>query len=199
MREALDQSLGERLIAVARSASTIVDERVSLLEPNDDDLRIVKRTKQKLTALCEASEVERILILRAKDASVLVDSRSMLKVGDQYPRASFDESEINLTRKAQSVSSMLFQGERGRWYKSSYSPLGKDAIITVHAPARFFSSIDQLHKTIVSTVLLGLLALILLAFYSAKRVTIPLLQLTEAAQEIGKGNLQTKIPSGGPE
>jgi len=198
MRHALDKSLGQNLIAIARSSATIIDDRVALLEKGDDELRIVKRTQKKIAALITASEVERILILSKSPFTILVDSSEKLQIGDDYSRASFDQLELEQTTQGKSVASTLFQGTQGRWYKSAYAPLGKNAVVVVHAPAGFFNAIDQLRTLLLTSLVSGLIILLILSLISARRVTIPLSKLTEAAEDIGKGKLQTPIPKGGP-
>lgn len=198
LRRALDNSLGKNLIAIAQSAATIIDPKIALLEKGDDELRMTRRTRQKLKAFMAASNVQRILILNRRTFSVLVDSEQILLVGDDYSRSRFDQHELDKSSRGTSIASVLFRGTEGRWYKSAYSPLGDDALIVVHAPAEFFSVIDQLRTWLLGSVIAGSLILILLAFISARRVTIPLSRLTEAAEEIGKGRLKTSVPTTGP-
>ena len=94
MRTSLDRSLAKRLIASAQVASTIIESRVSLLEPGDEELRLAKRTQQKISALLEAAELERIIVFKTDEKSVLIDSRQTLRIGDPYPRAMFDLEEL---------------------------------------------------------------------------------------------------------
>ena len=50
-------------------ASTIIEARVSLLEPGDEELRIAKRTQQKVSALLKAAELERIIVFKTDEKS----------------------------------------------------------------------------------------------------------------------------------
>ena len=198
MRSALDRSLARRLIASAKVASTIIESRVSLLEPGDEELRIAKRTQQKVSALLEAAELERIIVFKADEKSVLIDSRQTLRIGDPYPRAMFDLEELERASIGESIASVLFRGIEGRWYKSAYSPHGEDMIIAVHAQATFFDALDNTRRVLIAITVIALVLLVALAFASASRVTVPLQNLSAAAEKIGRGHLEQEIPQKGP-
>jgi signal transduction histidine kinase len=205
VRRALEESLGERLIAVAEAAATIAEERVLVLERGDDASRVARSSQKKLEDLIAATGVERILIVTwtPERAQTLVDSKGELKIGDEYLRARFDRSELERVGRGESAASVLFKGVEGRWYKTGYAPLatpGKSvqAAVVVNAPARFFDAIDELRTTLVAIAVLGFLALAALASASARRVSIPLQRLSAAAERIGEGRLDAPIPIGGP-
>ena len=198
MRTSLDRSLAKRLIASAQVASTIIESRVSLLEPGDEELRLAKRTQQKISALLEAAELERVIVFKTDEKSVLIDSRQTLRIGDPYPRAMFDLEELERAAIGESIASVLFRGVEGRWYKSAYSPHGEDMIIAVHAQATFFEALDHTRKVLMGITIIALILLVALAFASASRVTGPLQNLSTAAEKIGRGHLQQEIPRKGP-
>ena len=198
MRSSLDRALAERLIGSAQVAGTIITPRVSLLEPGDEELRLTKRTQQKLLALLKAAELERIIVIKSDKKSVLIDSRKALKIGDTYPRAMFDSEELQRAMRGESIASVLFRGVEGRWYKSAYSPHGEDMIIAVHARATFFQTLDSTRNVLLAITITALILLVALAFASASRVTVPLQNLSSAAERIGRGYLEEEIPQKGP-
>lgn len=203
-RQALEASLGERLSSIAQSAATLVGPQVLLLDKGDDETRSMKNALAKLTALVQATGVERILIARLHDGATLIDSKEELKIGDEYTRARFDRAELESVAEGKSVASILFEGPEGRLYKTGYAPLFDQAgqvaaYAGVNAQAGFYRAITQLRTTLAAVALFGFLFLAGAAILSAKKVSVPLSNLSEAARRIGRGELDTGVPSGGPE
>jgi signal transduction histidine kinase len=223
-RRSLEAALGDRLSSVAEAASTIVGPQVLLLERGDDELRSAKNARAKLEALIAATNVERIFIVRTglgprperagglvppitregwtKSALAILDSKGELKIGDEYTRARFDAAEIEQVEGGKSVASILFEGPDGHPYKTGYAPLRDEngqiaAYVGVNARASFYDSIRDLRTTMAVIAVFGFLLLVAFASLSARRVSVPLSRLSEAAQRIGEGKLDTEIPIGG--
>lgn len=204
VRRTLDEALGQRLVAIAQAGAQVVDRRVTLLDPGQDEARLARATAKRLGALVESTGVGRILVVAMQDATTLADSAGAAKIGDAYFRASIDTDELDAVRAGQAAASVLFRGDEGRWYKSAYAPLigqgaqKPNAAVVVHAPADFFDAIDQMRGTLVGITLFGLLALFTLASVAARGVTVPLSRLSETAERIGRGELDAEVPTGGP-
>jgi signal transduction histidine kinase len=203
-RRALEDALGDRLISIAQAASTLVGPNVLVLERGEEDLRTAKHALSKLTALRDATGTARILIVRAPNAETLVDSAEELKIGDAYARAEFDRAELEQVANGKGMSSILFEGPDGQPYKTGYAPLADEAgkiaaYVAVNARASFYDAIGELRRTLAVIALVGFVLLAAAAVVSARRVSIPLSELSKAAARIGEGKLDTEIPSGGPE
>jgi signal transduction histidine kinase len=203
-RRALESSLGDRLTSIAEAATTLVDPTVLLLQKGEDNLRTKKNALAKLTKLAAATGVERIVIVRFQDGAALIDTSEELNVGDEYTRAIFDRTELESVQKGKGIASILFSGPDGRRYKTGYGPLYDEeqkvaGFAAVDGRASFFEAIDELRRTMGAVAILACLLLVAAALISAKRVSVPLSKLSEAAQRIGEGHLDTEIPSGGPE
>jgi signal transduction histidine kinase len=96
---------------------------------------------------------------------------------------------------------VLFEGTDGRPYKTGYAPLrdengGISAYAGVNARASFYDSIHELRTTMAVIAIFGTLLLMAFASLSARRVSVPLSRLSEAASRIGEGKLDTEIPPG---
>lgn len=209
IRTALEDALGDRLISVARAAAAMTDARILLLDRGDDESRTEKNALRKLSALTEATAIERILIVRLADQKVLLDTKGINKIGDDYVRASFERTELEAVAAGQGTTSVLFKGEGDRWYKSGYAALREPipdseeagpvrAAVIVAAPAQYFDSLQQLRALTVLIAIAGFMALFGLALVSSRGVTQPLYLLSKAAERIGEGELGTEIPGGGP-
>jgi signal transduction histidine kinase len=203
-RRALEEALGDRLTSIAEAATTLVDPNLLLLQKGEDELRIKKNVLAKLQKLQEATGIRRIVIVRFSDTAALVDTTDELKVGDEYTRALFDRTELEAVKQGQGTSSILFNGPDGRRYKTGYAAVYNEeeriaAFAAVDGQASFFEVIDELRRTSGVIVMFGIALLLGAALISAKRVSVPLQKLSEAAERIGEGNLDTEIPSGGPD
>lgn len=203
-RRALESSLGDRLTSIAEAATTLVDPNVLLLQKGEDELRSKKNAQAKLAKLRDATGVERIVIVRFSDGAALIDTSEELRVGDEYTRALFDRTELERVQSGEGSSSILFNGPDGKRYKTGYGPLYDEdqkiaGFAAVNGRASFFEAIDELRQTTGVIAVLACGLLVFAALISAKRVSVPLSKLSEAAQRIGEGQLDTEIPSGGPE
>lgn len=201
---ALDESLGDRLVAVASAGAALANERLLLLEPGDDQTRTAQRTRHKLDELARQTGAEQIMLVTLEETSrVVLDSQGRHGIGEAYVRADFDRAEMNRVREGTRSASVLFRGPDGRWYKTGYAPLqdaeGKTiAAVVVNAPAAFFEVIEELRHSLIAIAIFAFVALLALAFIAARGVTIPLSRLSRAANRIGQGQLDAEIPTGGP-
>ncbi len=205
VRRTLDDALGARLVGIAQSAAQLIDPRIVLLDPGQDDARLARATAKRLDKLIAATGVERVLVVGLEGSATFADSAGRAKIGDPYFRASIDIDELDAVKGGHGAASVLFEDDAGRWYKSAYAPLfGKGdappkAAVVVHAPAEFFDAIGDMRATLGAISAAGLLALVLLASAAARGVTVPLSQLADVAGRIGRGELDAEVPADGPE
>lgn len=207
MRRALEDELGARLISIAGAGATVIDARVLLLERGDDEARVAKNARKKLDGLVAATGAARVLVIRLDGAAIL-DTAGELKIGEELARARFDRIELERVAAGGSAASVLFRDLEGRWYKSGYAPLRETredgsagkvvGAVVVEAPAEFFAVLTELRWVLAAIGALGFAALAGLAVFAARSVTTPLSALSGAAERIGRGELATEIPAGGP-
>jgi signal transduction histidine kinase len=201
--ESLEAALADRLSAIALSGGEIAGHRVTFLEAGDEDSRIAQNATARLGVLRDRTGVARILIV-SLDNEVLIDSSGELGIGEPYLRARFDEPELERVRRGKPSASVLFEGKDGRPHKTGYAPVEDDdhkvvAYAAVVAAADYTAAMGALRTTVSLIALLGLGFLVALATVSARRVSVPLSELSAAARRIGEGKLDTEIPAGGPE
>jgi signal transduction histidine kinase len=202
-RRALEEALGARLCAVAQAAAATLSPKVLLLDRGDDESRVARSAKQKLEELRTSTEVGRIFLVLADGARLMVDTDAAGAVGDPYVRAEFDRAELTRVLAGEAAASILFTAPDGRPFKTGYAPFRGEgdelvAYVGVSAPASYTVAIDQLRVTLAVVAGVGFLFLFSAALLSARRVAVPLSALSEAAERVGAGELDTVIPGGGP-
>ena len=116
VRTALEEALGERLISVARAAAAMTDARILLLDRGDDESRTEKNALRKLSALTEATAIERIVIVRLADQKVLLDTKGINKIGDDYVRATFERMAAVVDQ--QNAGDPFYRPMAGNWDSS---------------------------------------------------------------------------------
>lgn len=199
---ALEDALGRRLSSVAEAAVTLTSPRVLLLQPGDDDSRTARNHRQKLEELRRSTEVARILLVRATDDTVLLDTATERKLGDPYIRARYDRFELSSVKQGDSAASVLFEGPNGRPFKTGYAPLQEDgqvrAYAAVAAAADYTDALDQLRARLLVVAVIALAALSGLALVIARRVSVPLARLADAARAVGSGERDVAVPTEGP-
>jgi signal transduction histidine kinase len=200
---ALEGALGRRLTSVAEAAVTLSSPRVLMLEPGDDASRTARNVRRKLEELRRATKVARILLIRARDDTVLIDTAEQRRLGDAYVRARFDRFEIDAVRSGDSVASVLFEGDEGRPFKTGYAGLADDrgevrAYAAVVAAADYTDALERLRGQLALVALVAVLVLSGLALVVARRVSVPLARLADAARAVGSGRLDVAVPTEGP-
>jgi signal transduction histidine kinase len=199
---ALEAALADRLTTIAQASAALVGHHVALLERGDDESRLSQNALAKLDELRDTTKVARIIVLDEAHQA-LVDTDRELKIGDPYLRARFDVPELERVASGETSASVLFEGKDGRPYKTGYAPLLDEedqlaGYVAVAAAADYTDALDELRAVLGGIAALGLVLLILAATMSARRVAIPLSDLSQAAQRIGRGQLDTEIPIAGP-
>jgi signal transduction histidine kinase len=197
-RRALEDELGERLVAVARAAaSSLPADRVAGLAPGDEGTRTLAHLRARLESLAAATST-RIFVIRP-DRTALVDSAGQHRIGESPPALERDRLEIAEASRGRSLpSQVLFQGSDGRLYKTGYAPLaGEDgavvAVVGADGTAASFATLRGFRRLLVALGVGGALVAAALAALAGLSLTRPLMRLTEAAERIGRGDLATPL------
>jgi signal transduction histidine kinase len=200
--ESLEGALADRLTAIAQSSALLVGHHVTLLERGDDDSRLARNAFTKLQQLRNTTGVARILVLTSS-STALIDTDRSLAIGDEYLRARFDIPELERVVAGKTAASVLFEGKDSRPYKTGYAPLADEServvgYVAVAAAADYTDALDEHRAAVAGITLFGFLLLLVAATISARRVAVPLSNLSDAAERIGRGQLDTEIPAEGP-
>jgi signal transduction histidine kinase len=198
-RRDLDAELGRRLEAIAASAATQVRGKYLVeLAPGDDTNRAYQNVQQKLGAVAKETGARLFVVDKSYDARV--DTAGELAIGAHYFRAELDRAEIGHVLAGDTASSVLFEGNDGKAYKTGYAPVHASETepeivlaLGAQAPASYFERLDDLRTRLLAwgaglagvSVLAAVLATLLIT-RNARR-------LAAAAERIGAGDLRAPV------
>src|SRR5438132_3737866 len=91
------------------------------LTPGDDTARAYQNVTQKLGAIAKETGARLFVFDQSYDARV--DTAGELAIGAHYFRAELDRSEIGHVFAGDTASSVWFEGNDGRPYKTGYAPV----------------------------------------------------------------------------
>jgi signal transduction histidine kinase len=195
--DALEESLGRRLMDVAEATTTQINPAViTFLSPGDDQSLSAKRLRRKLQVLQKRTGVARIFVIDEK-LRIKADTQTKTRIGDKHYHAQADKSELAQVFRGQAKSSVLFRGADGHSYKTGYAPLTDEgrviAAVGVEGSAAFFTTIRRLGGYLWG---LGSIIALLMAISTlliARRITKPLVSLAAEASRIGAGEMERPV------
>ena len=197
----LEAELGKRLAGLAASAATQVrGSYLMTLEPGEEDARAYLNTRRKLEAVKAATGVARIYVFRP-DLTALCDT-GPAPIGAKQYQLELDRHEISrMFATHQAVSSTLFRGSDGRQYKAGYAVVAASeddptvvAALAVEAPAEYFARLESLRSHLTTYAAVTLLLYVAVSILVALLLSRPLRKLTDAAERIGRGDLDARVP-----
>ena len=121
-KQELETALGTRLKTVAGAAATHIRiPLVSPLVPGMENSAPYSLCQKRLRAVANATQVARIYVFDANYRS-LCDTNPNVPIHTQYHKLALDTHELqNLFATGTAQSSLLFEGEDGKQYKSGYA------------------------------------------------------------------------------
>jgi len=197
IRTTLEQELAKTLQAIAASTAVQIEPDFLLtLNPGDEANRTYRNIQRKLLDIRDVTGMKRIYIFRA-DKTSLADTQPNVPVGVEYLHLQFNVKEMTHVFSGKPASSILFEGEDDRYYKSGFAPISVNGVVVaavgVDGSAQTLDSVRQIQRNLLTLGSLGILISIFLAIIFANRITIPLKKLEKSAREIGRGDLQRQI------
>ncbi len=196
-RLSLEGQLGESLMAMARTAAGQVGKpRALRLAPGDEQSRTYARLRQKLADLKQSFDARSIYLFDEQERA-LIDSDGWFAVGEPIAKLAADRAELAAVFAGHSRSSLLFEGQDGRIYKTGFAPVRVAgqvvAAVAVDGSAAFFGPLADLRQTLFLVGLAALLATALVTLAVSRRITRPIGRLASAAGIIERGELAAEI------
>jgi signal transduction histidine kinase len=197
-RQALEDELGARLVAVAQAAAAgLSAERVAGLAPGDEGTRTHGHLRARLEALGRATGT-RLLVGRL-DRTALADSEGLRRIGEAVPALERDRFELGEVARGRALASqVLFRGTDGELYKTGYAPLQDGAgrtvaFVAADGTAPSFATLRRFRSLLLALATAGAVLGAAVAAAAALSVTRPLRALAAAARRMGAGDLTTPL------
>ncbi len=203
LRNKLEAELGKHLEIVASLVALQIEGEILInLIPGDEMTRSYLNLIRLLQNIQSKAAVRRIYLFNSKFQS-LGDTQAGIAIGQEYIQVKFDQSEVTQAFSGKTASSVLFEGDDGRLYKSAYAPIWLNnkivAAVRVEGSAQTLEVIQDVRKNLINLGILAVFGAIILAILFSRQIIRPLKQLQNSAQEIGRGNYQHIIKPGTPD
>jgi len=198
-RLTLEDELGRRLSAVAVAAAMqILPEQIQAIGAGDEASRTYSNLAQRLRTNRDRFRVRRLALLAA-DGTARGDTSEKLALGAKAHAFLVDANEIEAARTGTPTASLLFIGNDGRRYMRAYAGVARDAepaagVVVVEGNAGFYEPLLRFRRWLAIWGVAGLIVLVLLTMFVARRITDPLARLARAADRMGRGELDQPVP-----
>ncbi len=200
-RDSLDRELGNRLMAVAQATATRFNPIILTgFRRGDEAGRSYGSYRASLLEIRDRTGLERIFVF-GPDGLSIIDTEDGVGVGSSYARLNFQHNEVQAALAGQATSSVLFQGEDGRWYKTGFAPVIDDqmqavAVVATDASAGYLDVIRGFDRSIWLFVLISAAVAVGLGFLLARTISKPVGRLVRQAERIGRGRLEVPLGEG---
>lgn len=196
-KHSLDEELGNRLIAIARSATYQVRPfQVAALELKNPQSQTYQGLHQRFAQIKQDNSLERIYLFNANHESLL-DTDPTVKVGEVVERHRFHLAELESARQGTPMSSVLFEGDDGTFYKSAFVALRDGprvyGFVGVDASATLFSNLHQLGQKLALFGMACIGLIVVVSILISRKIVSPISHLVESAQQIGDGHFDQPI------
>lgn len=125
---------------------------------------------------------------------IVIHSDSNKKRNNSEPRLLLNQKEIFELEQSESTVSLPFKGNDNEWYLWGFYRLSDKHWLAVKESAANFEKVEQLSTTLWYFGFAGILLSIILGIIVSNSITKPIRKLVSFSDEIGLGNLKSKVP-----
>jgi signal transduction histidine kinase len=199
-RRDLDNELGQRLEAIAASATTqIRGKYLTELVPGNEEDRGYQNAIKKLEAIAEATGAQ--LFVFDEQFNSRGDTMAGVKIGTHYFRAELDRAElVRVFELGRNASSVTFVGNDNKIYKTGYAAVRASETepqivlaLGAQAPASYFARLADLRDRLFVWGTWLLAVSVMAAVVATLLITRRVRRLVAAAERIGRGNLRDPV------
>jgi signal transduction histidine kinase len=199
-RRDLDHELGQRLEAIAASATTqIRGKYLTELVPGNEEDRGYQNVIKKLEAMADATGAH--LFVFDDQYNSRGDTFGGVAIGTHYFRAELDRAElVRVFELGRTASSVTFIGNDDKIYKTGYAPVRASETepqvvlaLGAQAPASYFARLADLRDRLFAWGTGLLVVSVMAAVVATLLITRNVRRLVAAAERIGSGNLRDPV------
>ncbi|MFQ5781384.1 MAG: hypothetical protein ACE5HN_11445, partial [Nitrospiria bacterium] len=168
-RGALDAELSRRLVGVANLVTQSVNPNFLVrIKPGDEDTSLYRLLLEELSKIKEATQIKDIHLFDKKNR-LIVDLDGAQPIGEENLLLQIDALELEAVWAGSAVSSVLYRGQDGRFYKAGYAPFRNSqgqiiAAVGVEVGVDFMQIMDQIREQILWITLVCAGCIVLISF-----------------------------------
>jgi len=197
-KNALDAELSRRLVGIARLVAHSVNPNFLLrLHQGDEDTSLYRLLLGELLKVKEATQIKDIRIFD-RDNRMIVDLDETQRIGEENLLLQIDAHELEKVWSGASVSSILYRGADGSFYKVGYTPIrnGQGRIIAavgVEVGVDFMLIVNQIRGQILWITLICAGCIVLISFILSRSMIHPIQHLATATEQVGKEGIYPRV------
>lgn len=197
-KNALDAELSRRLVGVARLVAQSVNPNFLLrVQPGDEDTSLYRLLLEELARVKEATQIKDIHLFN-RNNRMIVDLDETQPIGEENLLLQIDALELEKVWTGASVSSFLYRGVDGSFYKAGYAPIrnGQGQIIAaagVEVGVDFMLIVNQIRGQILWITFICAGCIVLISFVLSRSMIQPIQRLATATEQVGKEGIYPKV------
>jgi signal transduction histidine kinase len=197
-QRALEDELSRRLeTAAAGAASTILPEQLRAIGPGDEASLTYANVRRRLEGARTRLGVRRVLAVTG-DLGARGDTSGALALGARAYELEADRAEIARAAAGTPAASPLFVGHDGVPYKRAYAAVGEPGdvagLVAVEGNADYPAALAALRRSMILAGIAAAIGVLGLTVWNARRISGPVTRLAQAAERLGRGDLDARVP-----
>ena len=197
-RRALEAELGRRLeTAAAGAASTILPAQLAAIGPGDEASLTYANVRRRLEIARTRLGVRRVLAV-TPELEARGDTSGALALGAHAYELSADRAEVARALAGSPAASPLFTGHDGilneRAYAAVGDPGGVAGLVAVEGNADYPAVLAAFRRSLILAGIVAALGVLAVTIWLARRISGPVARLAQAAERLGRGDLDAPVP-----
>jgi signal transduction histidine kinase len=197
-RRALEEELSRRLeTAAAGAAGTILPDQLRAIGPGDEGSLTYANVRRRLEAARARLGVRRVLAFTT-DLDARGDTAGALTLGARAYDLEADRTEIARAAAGTPAASPLFVGHDGVPYKRAYAAVGERGevagLVAVEGNADYPAVLAAFRRSMILAGIAAAIGVLALTVWIARRISGPVTRLAQAAERLGRGELDAPVP-----
>ena len=197
-KEALDAELSRRLVGVANLVARSINPKFLLrVKPGDEKSSLYLLILGELKKIQEATRIKDIHLF-GRDNRMIVDLDGTQSIGEENLLLQIDAFELEQIWKGGAVSSVLYRGRDGQFYKAGYAPIRDErgaviAGVGVEVGADFMSLMERVKGQFIWITIVTGASIVLISFLLSRSMIRPIQLLASATERLGEEGVYPKV------